>query len=142
MRWCKTSSNRCSRAASRKSTARSSGQPEEHRAQQRPLRQVEGLSNLSNHQLLRLPLPLTLRVAFEVHHGQGHFARRSDVLDRTSLSFREGGAQRLMALHHLLQTTLQGLHVERARKAYRHRHVEHGAALAPLLLKPHPLLRK
>jgi hypothetical protein len=64
------------------------------------------------------------------------------VLKELSVLLDEGGAQRLVALHQLLEGAAKHLHIQLAGQAHGDGDVEGGATGFQLLLEPHAFLRE
>ena len=116
------------------------GQAQERGAHQRPAFQVEGGPRLVRRQSSRLELPFLGGQAPEILDGQREVKDRGDDLCRLALGRPEGGAQRLVAPHDLVQAAAQSLRVERAPQAQRGRDVVEGAAGLELVEEPQTLL--
>ncbi len=110
----------------------------QHGAQQRALFQVEGLPRVRVQPAPRLRLPAVM----DVDDGQPDVQRGGDLLKHPALLFDEGGAQRLVTVHQLLEGAAKGVHVQRAGQAHGGGDVEGGASRLHPLLEPHALLRE
>ncbi len=102
-------------------------------AQQRAGGEVEGAERV----LLELALQF---LAVELHYLQRHLGMGGDALEGLALPLEEGGAQRLMAMHHFVEGAAQGLRVELPLHAHEGGHVVGGAAGLKLVDEPQALL--
>ncbi len=112
----------------------------QHRAQQRARLQIQGALRVLAQAAPRPGLALGVAPVRHVHHGQGDLSRGGDVLDRAAVLLDEGGAQRFVALHQLLERAAEGLDGQLAGQTHGDGDVEGGASGVEPLLEPHPLL--
>ncbi|GMU10023.1 hypothetical protein ASNO1_62770 [Corallococcus caeni] len=116
------------------------GEPVAHRAKQRPPLQVERHADVLAHTAQGLGFTLVLRQAPQVHLRDGQLQVRSDLLERPALVLREGGAQRVVAVHDGLEGPGERHRVELPGEAHGDGHVERRVAGRQPLLQPHALL--
>ncbi|KYF98019.1 hypothetical protein BE20_03765, partial [Sorangium cellulosum] len=118
-------------------------EPEERRAQERPLREIERPRGLLRRAAPRGRLPLGRGEPREVDEGEGPRLRRAvEALDRAAVDGVQRGAQDLVPPDHLRDRAGERLRVERAAQAERRRHVVRGALRLELIEEPEPLLRE
>jgi hypothetical protein len=116
-----------------------SSEPKQSQAEQRAPCQIEAHLRIGRDPLPGLPFALC--VALQIEQGQGDLQLgRDDLLQTPVRVRREGGAQRFMTLHDGVQAAPELRDVELAGEAHRYRHAVGGAASAPGLEEPHPLL--
>ncbi len=114
------------------------GQLDQADAHQRPHRQVERLAALCVDQRQQTRLGIVL--AAQIDDWQRNDRSRRHALPPLALDREEGGAQRLVAGHQLIETALQRGHLQRPAQAQVQGHVVGRIAAFHLRQKPQALL--
>jgi hypothetical protein len=115
-------------------------QPQQRGAQEGPPLEVERPDGLLLGQAPRLGQTQSLRQAGEVHPGEGPSPRRRDHLRRLAAAQLEGGAQGLVAAHHLAEDRLQEGRLQLPASPQGGGHVVGRIARLQTVQEPEPLL--
>ena len=119
------------------------GQPEQDGPEEGAAGEIEGAQHFLGGDAAGFGLSLLRGQVIEGHNRQRELARRANDLDGPAVHLAEGGAQRFVALHDLVQAALQYRHIQRPTQAEGHfRHVVQGAVRLQPFQKPHALLGK